>query len=128
MHRVRPLSDKAGTSTGMQLTDRTAPKIHGSTCTKAHGCGKPAPSNGMQHTTTQALQEANTGQQAGVQHMCAGSAPTLQQVDMSAYTDSRSERLKSRWSTVDSFRSNQLRMQSAGIQQEKGLRCNTHCY
>ena len=37
---------------------------------------------------------------------------------MSAYTDSRSERLKSRWSTVDSFWSNQLRMQSATPQQQ----------
>ena len=33
---------------------------------------------------------------------------TLQHVDMSAYTESRSERLKSRWSTVDNFLSNQL--------------------
>lgn len=31
---------------------------------------------------------------------------TLQVTDMSAYTDSSGERLKSRWSTVDSFRSN----------------------
>ena len=40
---------------------------------------------------------------------------------MSAYTDSRSERLKSRWSTVVSFRSNQLRMQSATDQQDPAL-------
>lgn len=36
---------------------------------------------------------------------------TLQQVDMSAYTDSRSERLNSKWSTVVSFLSNHLQPQ-----------------
>jgi hypothetical protein len=41
--------------------------------------------------------------------LCEVPRRALQQVDMSAYTDSRSERLNSRWSTVDSFLSNQLR-------------------
>ena len=68
MRPLRPLFDNGGTSTGMQLINRTAPKMHGSTCTMAHGCEKPAPSNSLQHSTAQAPQEANTGEQAGVKH------------------------------------------------------------
>ena len=49
--------------------------------------------------------ESNNEKLAGVLSPSARSS-TLQVTDMSAYTDSRSERLNSRWSTVDSLRSN----------------------
>ena len=85
--------------------------------TTAHSCEEPCTKQGHAAHHNTSSEVAAQGSRQVTSDMSARLAHTLQQVDMSAYTDSRSERLKRRWSTVDSFRSNQLHMQSVGGQQ-----------